>query len=135
MRKARIADVTASKPWLQLIEGSVCRIPERLKEIDNGIFVVRNTKKGIFEAHCLNNYGDTYAFTIPFDELDTRAIEFYYRTNLRLHGKKIYDAIRDKNIEQKKRNRRHRDNELETFAHELYPEVRKKAQEGGFPNG
>lgn len=55
-------------------------IPERLKEIDPHYFVLRNLEKGVFEIHNSGQRDSTYCLTLPFPELDARALELIRKT-------------------------------------------------------
>jgi len=48
-------------------------IANRLKEIDDGYFVLFNTISGTYEVHNRNNIGDTFCFT-GYEELDYRTL-------------------------------------------------------------
>lgn len=64
------------------IDTNVYMIPERLKEIDNGYFVMRDLDNMRFEVHNSNNLSDTFCFVVPFDELDDRTIEHCKKTSI-----------------------------------------------------
>lgn len=67
-----------------VIASNAYRIPERLKDVDSGYIVLYNRKRDKFEVH--NSYQpdfDTYCFTVPFEELDARTIEYANRTHVR----------------------------------------------------
>ena len=55
---------------------NVYDIPVRLKEVNRDFFVMFNTRKQVFEIHCASQPYDTYACTLPFDELDARALRY-----------------------------------------------------------
>lgn len=59
------------RPWLWLIEGLIA---ERLREVDDTLFVVRNTLEARFEVHCLEHSPDTIAWVVPWQQLDERTI-------------------------------------------------------------
>lgn len=69
---------------------SVYHIPERLYEYDRSMFLVFNTRTQKYEVHCLDHIGDTFAFTVPYDELDVRTLRHVWRNDLRKHGRKIF---------------------------------------------
>ena len=56
------------------IEENVFDILERIKEIDEGYFVLFDTSKNCYELHNANQ-PTTYCLTIPYDTLDSRVIE------------------------------------------------------------
>ena len=65
----------ASKDRLPVLN-NVYDIPVRLKEVNRDFFVMFNTRNQKFEIHCASQPYDTYACTLPFDELDSRAITY-----------------------------------------------------------
>lgn len=65
-----------------VIEGDVLDILGRLKEIDDSYFIVFNLNRKKFEVHSSSQKGGTYAFTIPFDCLDDRTIDFARKTSI-----------------------------------------------------
>jgi len=87
--------------WLdehrEVIKTSTHRIPERLREIDRGYFVVFNHKKSSFEIHhedCLPN--DSFQLWIPFEELDQRTIDRVLETRVE-NAKALYAAMERQN--------------------------------------
>ena len=59
------------------IDDDVFDITKRIKEIDDGYFVVYNTLKNSFELH--NNYQEnTYCLTCPYECLDERVLDMIY---------------------------------------------------------
>ncbi len=65
---------------LILIENDIFDINTRLKAIDDGYFIVYNTVKNKYEVHNRKNGINTYAITVPFDELDYRTVILVNRT-------------------------------------------------------
>ncbi len=55
---------------------NVYDIPVRLKEVNRDFFVMFNTRKQNYEIHCASQPFDTHACTLPFDELDARALRY-----------------------------------------------------------
>lgn len=68
------------KPNLTEIKTNVFHIPERLKEIDAGYFVVRNHEKRRFEVHHRFQPHTTYCLTVPYGELDERTVVLVRKT-------------------------------------------------------
>lgn len=63
-----------------LIEEDVFEISKRLKEIDDGYFLVYDTKKSMYEVH--NKYqSNTYCLSIS-GNLDSNVIDVVLRTNI-----------------------------------------------------
>ena len=58
-----------------LIEDNVFNIPQRLKEIEKGLFVVLNVITQHYELHNEEQEHSTYCLTFPFEQLDSRAID------------------------------------------------------------
>lgn len=61
------------------IDSDVYDIVERIKEIDEGYFIIYNTDNGCFELHNYNQF-NTYCLRIPYDSLDERVISLIYKT-------------------------------------------------------
>jgi hypothetical protein len=66
----------------ELIETSTLNIPERLKQIDPGYFLVRNHATSQWEVHHIGQVGNTLALNIPFQELDERTIQKVRETQI-----------------------------------------------------
>lgn len=65
------------------MKSNVFKIPERLKEIDKSYFVIYNTMIDKYEVHSTENKdGDTYCLTLPYDELDSRSIDYVRKTRV-----------------------------------------------------
>lgn len=56
------------------VTDNVYDIPVRLKALNRDFFVMFNTLRQKYEIHCASQIGDTLACTLPYDELDARAI-------------------------------------------------------------
>jgi len=65
-----------------LVNSNVFDIPRRLKEIDEGYFVLFNPDNQKYEIHHSGQKDNTYCFTIPYDELDARTIDLVYKTKI-----------------------------------------------------
>lgn len=81
---------------LKRIETNVYNIPERLKEIDPGYFVVFNTETQAFEVHHTEQLGGTLALNIPYDTLDARTLELVRKTRVE-NAKKFYAEMEKHN--------------------------------------
>lgn len=62
------------------IENDLYHIATRLKEIDQGYFVMYDTKTKKYEVHHKDNIGSTYCVGVPYDELDARTITLVQST-------------------------------------------------------
>ena len=55
-------------------------ICQRLKEVDESYFILFNVDKNKFEVHSSAQYENSYCFTLPYENLDTRAIDYALKT-------------------------------------------------------
>lgn len=69
------------------IESDVFDICNRIKQIDEGYFVMYNLSSKKFEIHN-KNVKNTYCLTIPYKNLDVRVIDLIHKTSI-----KNYDSI------------------------------------------
>ena len=70
------------------IDDDVFNITERIKEIDEGYYVIYNTSSKKFEVH--NKYTkNKYCLTIPYSQLDVRTIKLINKTHIRNYKKII----------------------------------------------
>jgi hypothetical protein len=72
-------------PGLLPVDSNVFNIPERLRQIDPGYFVMFNPRNQTFELHH-EGQDFTYCLTFPFDELDGRAIDYVQETRIERLG-------------------------------------------------
>lgn len=63
------------------IENDVFDIASRIKEIDNGYFIMYNRTKKRFEVHN-ERQKPTLALTLPFGELDFRTVDYVLKTRI-----------------------------------------------------
>lgn len=63
------------------IESDVFDISKRIKEIDEGYFIMYNFDNNKYELHCINQ-PNTYCFSYPYENLDERFINMIYKTNI-----------------------------------------------------
>lgn len=111
-----------------LVETNVFNIPERLREIDSGYFVVFNSKRNKFEVHNETNIGNSYCFTVPFDKLDCRTITHCRKTLVGGYGDKIYAEMEKNNRKIQESRHRAFKNEMEARAKYTRPLFRKTAE-------
>lgn len=79
-----------------LIENDPLFICQRLKEIDKSYFVLYNLKKKQFEVHSKDQLGGSFCFTVRFDALDARTIDYALKTR-REHIDEIIKTIDKEN--------------------------------------
>lgn len=79
-----------AKPRLIQVEGQFdkgylpvvthpCDIPARLKQINPNFFVMFNARSQTYEVHVTGQPGSTYGCTIPYGDLDARALDYVRR--------------------------------------------------------
>lgn len=93
-----------------LIHDHVSNVPQRLREIEKEYFVLYNKRTGHFEVHSMLNVGSTYCLTVPYKELDWRAVDLVRMTRvdrndniheiIENHNKKIKEDAEKKAIDQ-----------------------------------
>ena len=64
------------------IKRDVYNIAKRIKKIDKNYYIVYNTSTLKFEIHCKNQIGSPYCLTLPYDELDERALKYVRSTQI-----------------------------------------------------
>jgi len=62
------------------IESDVFDIVNRIKEIDDGYYIVLNLKNGKYELHNSNQFDMSYCLTIPYNEIDAKIIDLILST-------------------------------------------------------
>jgi len=62
------------------IKNDLFSIAERVKEIDDGYFILYNTEKSCFEVHSTKQKSNTYCLTVPYKGLDSRTLTFVKST-------------------------------------------------------
>jgi len=56
-------------------------IAKRIKNLDRGYFIVYDTEKEKFEVHNNLQLGSSYCLTLPYSELDARALDYVAKTS------------------------------------------------------
>lgn len=74
----------------------VYNIAKRIKSIDRDYYVVYDTSKQLFEIHNSNQVGSTYCLTIPYNQLDERALKLV-RKNQSANIDEILEQIENDN--------------------------------------
>jgi hypothetical protein len=62
------------------IQNDLYGIDSRLKEIDGGYYIMYDTAKRRYQIHNSNQAGNSYCLTLPYDELDARAVTYVKST-------------------------------------------------------
>ena len=72
------------------IESDVFNIINRIKEIDDGYYIMYNLSNKKFEVH--NKYQkNSYCITIPYSQLDERTIKLINETSIKNYDKIVKD--------------------------------------------
>lgn len=77
------------------IKNDVFNIFKRIKQINNNYFIIFDTNKNIYEIYEKNN--SCVVFTLPFKELDARAIECVLK-RLKTSNEEILKEIERHNL-------------------------------------
>jgi hypothetical protein len=85
---------TERRPYLIPIFTHIYDIPRRVHDYDSSFFVVFNKNNQKYEIHSLDYEGDnTISCTIPYEELDSRALTHLWENDIRVHGAEIFKRI------------------------------------------
>ncbi len=87
--------------------GDVYNISKRIKEIDGDYYVMYDTSKQVFEIHNSNQIGSSFCLTLPYRELDERALK---------HVLKTQSVNIDEILEQIENDNNHRESAIKTSA-------------------
>ena len=83
-----------SRGILQEIREDPHDITSRIRDIEKEYFICYNNEKEAYEVHSTAQpLGDTYCFTIPYEELDSRTLEYCRQTNVANRGDEIIAEI------------------------------------------
>lgn len=108
------------KHWLKRIYSDPFDICDRLKSINEGYFVVFNTKRNRYEVHNFFQ-ADTFCFVVPYSQLDSRTVDYCLKTQ-RKNADAIFAEVDKVNAELQKESEKTRREEtaekLERFKKE-----------------
>ncbi len=79
----------------RIITHDLYDIADRIKEIDEDYFIVRDYRTGKFQIHNSRQKGGTLALVLPFDRLDYRTIVSVRRTRAERKNKLLEEMERD----------------------------------------
>lgn len=74
----------------------VYNISKRIKLLDRDYYVAYNTSSCKFEVHNSSQLGSSYCLTLPYNELDERALNYVAKTRC-ANIEKILDKIENDN--------------------------------------
>lgn len=80
------------------IENDLYDIAARLRSLRDGYVVFYNVDTRKYEVHDLSQHGSTLAFVVPFDELDSRTVDYAQMTAAR-NADKILAEIESNNAQ------------------------------------
>ena len=78
------------------IKKDLFNICKRIKNIDNGYALFFNTRTKKYEVHNFNQLHGSYCSTLPFNKLDSRAIDYLLETQNK-NAKKLFEMIEKNN--------------------------------------
>lgn len=82
------------RSYLIPVFSHVFDIPRRVYEYDPSFFVVFNRNNQKYEIHSLDYpENDTHSCTIPYEELDQRALDHLWTNDIRVHGTEIFKRL------------------------------------------
>jgi hypothetical protein len=94
-------------------------MPRRIRDYDSSFFVAYNTNRGKYEIHSLDYPdGQTLSTTIPYGELDERAMVHLWENDIRVHGKEIFRRLEAS----EERARQQKEREMKNFTHDFAKE-------------
>lgn len=99
----KIKDKCSNSKYYILVEKDLFHIATRLKNIDNGYFILYNTKKNKYEVHNHNNLLGTYCFSVPYKTLDARTYYYALETRIENSDKLYLELEKEKEKKQKLR--------------------------------
>ena len=78
-----------------VIENDLFGIAARLREIDDGYFVVYDRAKHCYEVHNRLQRGDTFALRVPYPSLDARTVTLVRRTRAERAAELVRETERE----------------------------------------
>lgn len=100
------------------IESDVFDIIKRIKEIDDGYFVLYDAEKDKFELHNSKQI-NTYCLTCPFDNLDSRLLDCVLYSSIG-NIDKIIEEIDNNNEHIENNQKKTRQNQTDYMIREIY---------------
>lgn len=85
-----------------IIKNDLFNIEKRLKHLNRGYFVVFNEKNRVFEVHNAN-LRPTFCLRLPYDRLDSRAIERVRKSEITSFNK-YFEKLEEDNIKLQNKN-------------------------------
>ena len=120
------------KPYLHPIFNDLYDVARRIREVDDTLFIVRNTLRGRFEVHCLEHRPSTFAWQVPWAVLDGRVIErAQYNRVGRVSTSAWLRSVDEHNAKIDRRNERDFENFTQSFARDTRPLFKRLAEDRG----
>lgn len=118
--------VSLNKPYLVHIKNDAHDISNRIKDIDDGYFIMYNTLTNDFEVHHVDNGGSsgTFSLILPYDELDSRTLE-YVRKRERSNTEALLKELNAENEKIDKEKMKDAHNKFEEASYELASDLRR----------
>lgn len=109
-------------PWLILVEHDLYGIAERITAIESGYFIIYDSRSGKYEVHSADNKRSTYCFTVPYDQLDARTLD-YCRETLIANTDQLLKRMEANNRKIDEAKKRDFMNQMESASYETAQEV------------
>lgn len=79
-RERKIHDTLSRRKRMKLVKHDTCDISNRIKQIEDGYFILQDCVNGKYEVHSTYNIGNTYCFAVPYNVLDARTLDYCRET-------------------------------------------------------
>jgi|GEM_PF-3265304 len=79
------------------------KLPQRVKDFDESVFIVRNLERDRYEIHSLKSYfprfydWTTHQADIYFDQLDERVLKYMHSNSIKHNGKELFIELTREN--------------------------------------
>ena len=85
-----------------IVEGDLFDISARIKQIDGSYFVFYSYEKKRYEVHSTKQRGSTLSVVLPYDRLDSRAVEWVNKTRSENASKVLAEAEKHNELLEKR---------------------------------
>ncbi len=116
------------KPWLLPVFEDALDICNRIREIDETLFIVLNSLGPNYEVHSTAHFPHTYAWTVPYKDLDSRVLDLARENDIQ-RSDEAFAAIDEFNRKHEASMQRAFNNKMDALAREHQKEFAKTAWE------
>jgi hypothetical protein len=111
-----VCALLSDRPWLEPVFADNFHICERIRDVDDTLFLVRNHLNGTWELHCTEHRPNTFAWVVPWRVLDERTVRKADRNRMAAQGKNFFEDLIRRNEERDRREDRRRREEIRNMA-------------------